>query len=598
MKNYLELIPVSARVHKRQNKMTLLCISIAVFLVTAIFSVAEAALRMEMSRLEDKHGNLNLTSMLNSSMGQTLSIVSVFLFAMVLMASVLMISGSLNSNVAQRTRFFGMMRCIGMSKKQIAGYVRLEALNWCKSAIPAGLAAGIVASWLICAVLRLIVGEEFAEISVFGISFIGIISGVLVGVIAVLIAAGKPAKRAASVSPVAAINGNTETKETKAKSFSAKKIPIEWGLGIRHAVSSKKNLFLMAGSFALSIILLFSFIVFVDLVNYLMPQSHSESQAEIVSEDAPLQYSLKDDIGELKGVENVYGRRSALDENALINGQSATIDIISFDDFEIECLKKDHELKSGSSAEKVCGNSNYVLCTWDKTCSIKIGDKITIGGETFEIAGLLKYDPFSSDGMTGGRLTLIMSDETFAGLTGENGYNLISIKLNEDATDETIEDICTLVGSAGTVNDKRDDSTYGTYMAFMLFVYSFLAIISCVTLLNIINSISLSVSARIKQYGAMRAVGMSLKQIMKMITAEALAYAVTGSLIGVAAGLVINRTMWSALIESHFEYAVWRFPFIPVIIIICFVIVSALLSTFVSSGKIRNMAIVETINEL
>ena len=41
MKSYLSLIPISAKVHKRQNRMTILCIIFAVFLVTAIFSMAE-----------------------------------------------------------------------------------------------------------------------------------------------------------------------------------------------------------------------------------------------------------------------------------------------------------------------------------------------------------------------------------------------------------------------------------------------------------------------------------------------------------------------------------------------------------------------------
>ena len=60
----------------------------------------------------------------------------------ILAAGVLMISGCMNSNVAQRTSFFGMLRCIGASKQQIVNYVRLEALNWCKSAIPIGCALG------------------------------------------------------------------------------------------------------------------------------------------------------------------------------------------------------------------------------------------------------------------------------------------------------------------------------------------------------------------------------------------------------------------------------------------------------------------------
>ena len=41
MKSYLSLIPISAKVHRRQNRMTLLCIIFSVFMVTAVFSMAE-----------------------------------------------------------------------------------------------------------------------------------------------------------------------------------------------------------------------------------------------------------------------------------------------------------------------------------------------------------------------------------------------------------------------------------------------------------------------------------------------------------------------------------------------------------------------------
>ena len=37
-----------------------------------------------------------------------------------------MISGCMNSNVAQRTSFFGMLRCIGASKQQIVNYVKIH----------------------------------------------------------------------------------------------------------------------------------------------------------------------------------------------------------------------------------------------------------------------------------------------------------------------------------------------------------------------------------------------------------------------------------------------------------------------------------------
>jgi len=52
MKSYLSLIPISARVHRRQNRMTLLCIIISVFLVTAIFSVADMFVRTNSESLQ------------------------------------------------------------------------------------------------------------------------------------------------------------------------------------------------------------------------------------------------------------------------------------------------------------------------------------------------------------------------------------------------------------------------------------------------------------------------------------------------------------------------------------------------------------------
>ena len=50
MKSYLSLIPASAKVHRAENRKTILCIVFAVFMVTAIFSMAEMGSRMELSR--------------------------------------------------------------------------------------------------------------------------------------------------------------------------------------------------------------------------------------------------------------------------------------------------------------------------------------------------------------------------------------------------------------------------------------------------------------------------------------------------------------------------------------------------------------------
>lgn len=47
MKNWLELIPIYARVHKRGSRMTRTCIALAVFLMAALFGMADRYLQGE-----------------------------------------------------------------------------------------------------------------------------------------------------------------------------------------------------------------------------------------------------------------------------------------------------------------------------------------------------------------------------------------------------------------------------------------------------------------------------------------------------------------------------------------------------------------------
>ena len=87
MKSYLSLIPISAKVHRRQSRMTLLCIIFAVFMVTAIFSMGGNGRSDGTIRLSDKHGDFSLfDSLMNTAMGQTLMVTAVGMFLLVLIA--------------------------------------------------------------------------------------------------------------------------------------------------------------------------------------------------------------------------------------------------------------------------------------------------------------------------------------------------------------------------------------------------------------------------------------------------------------------------------------------------------------------------------
>lgn len=580
--------------------MTLLCIVFSVFMVTAVFSMAEMGAKMERARLMEKHGAISLQTVLNSPTGQTLLVIAVVLFLLVLLAGVLMISSSMNSSVSQRTKFFGMMRCIGMSKKQIIRFVRLEALNWCKQAIPIGILLGIIMTWILCGMLKFGVGQEFATIPLFDISIIGIISGVFMGIITVLIAASSPARRAAKVSPIVAVSGDSSNRKIS-YIINNHLLKLETKLGIQHAIAAKKNLVLMTSSFALSIILFLTFTVFIDFMGYLMPQSAATADITISSQDNSINKKWLDKLSNMDGVKNIFGRRSTFNvATEFVNQRipAKTVDIISFGEFDLHALKKDKQLRKGSNLSSVYGQSNYVLATWDKNSPLKIGDKLTIKGKQLEISGLLKNDPFSSDGQTHDKVTIIVSDQTFTDLIGITDYSLLLIQTKSDVKEKDITMIRQTVGSRYLFSDIRNKRTTSTYFAFLFFVYGFLFIITLVAVLNIMNSISMSVSSRIREYGAMRAVGMNNRQMTKMIIAEAATYSVLGCMIGSGLGLLVNKIIYQSLITSHFSYANWHIPWIPIVIILIFVFIATVSAIYEPAKRIKNMSIVENLTNL
>lgn len=514
---------------------------------------------------------------------------------LILISGILMISSCINSNVAQRTKFFGMLRCIGASKQQIIRFVRLEALNWCKTAIPTGCLLGVVINWILCAILRLLIKGEFADMPLFGVSIISIICGAAIGVITVFIAAHSPAKQAAKVSPVAAVSGNFQTAKNIRHAANIDFFKVETTLGIHHAISAKKNLFLMTGSFALTIILFLTFSACLDLVRRLLPSLNNFApDIGIVSQDNmnSIDKSLPDEISKLSGVDYAFGTMMAPNTPVEINGNAGSVDLASYEEYMLNFSKK--SIVSGDLA-KVYGDSDYVLTIFSQDSRLDVGDKIKINGYELEIACVLS---FGIGGVSEGIPTVICSEETFTRLMGEQNYLMVNVIFTRDATETTVNAIHTLAGE-NLFTDRREEYkvNHNSYWVFRIAAYGFLAIISFITVLNIMNSISMSVFARIKQYGAMRAVGMESRQVTKMIAAEAATYAVCGTIVGHIFGLLLHYLFYKKIIIAHFG-GKWDIPIIPVAIIVLIVFASCIAAVYAPSKHIQNMAITDTINDL
>ena len=564
---------------------------------TSAAKAAKALPQLQQQYGEDAvHENLNVmgsAGQSNSTAFRTVYGMAGVLFALVLLAGVLMISGTMNSNIAQRTRFFGMMRCLGMSKQQVVHFVRMEALNWCRIAIPIGLVLGTFSSWAVCGALRYGIGGEFATTPVFRLSMGGLCAGAVVGVVTVLLAAQAPAKQAAEVPPVAAASGSEQAAVVHhAANLGSGRT--ETALGIYHATASKKNWFLITASFALSIVLALGFIVILQFASLLLP-SLAPWQADVIytgyDNERVLPDTMAQQLRRMPGVARVWGCTGLVHVPASSDRNNVEqVTFCSYDDFMLESSKS--MVVKGRMA-KNSGADNEVMTMYNKTNPIRVGDTITVNGVPLTVVGAFSQGIFSDD------VTIIAPETLFRRVAGEQNYNMIGVQLDRTASDETVLALAAFSSDQIVVQDLRESNRQdrGTYYAARIVLYGFLSIIGGISLLNIVNSISMSVSARMKQYGILRAIGMDDAQLKRMISAEAGTYAVSGLVVGIALGLVLNRKLYILLI-THYFGAAWQVPCGCLAVIVVVMLAAVVLAVYTPVRRILMQPITATISEL
>jgi len=304
-----------------------------------------------------------------------------------------------------------------------------------------------------------------------------------------------------------------------------------------------------------------------------------------------LEQNLTDEIKGIPGVKQVFAS-SYLDSVPVVSSREGIdhINLESYDDFLMERAKED--IVQGDLSD-LAGDSNKVMTVYNKDNPLKVGDTLQIAGKEVEITCAVSSGVFPSE------LLVICSQETFEQLTGKQNYTMIGIQLNGNADDETVQNISNLVNGDVIFTDSREINRESnlTYLATKALVYGFLIIIGLITMFYIINSISISVSARTKQYGAMRAVGMDGRQLTRMISTEAFTYAFSGLIAGSAIGIPLHYFLYTRLVTRYFG-KIWHLPVTMLCVIIMFVVICAAIAVYAPAKRMRNMAITKTINDL
>lgn len=519
------------------------------------------------------------------------------LFLLVALAGTFMIASSFNMSIMERTQFFGLLRCLGATKKQIKRYIRREGLLYCIKAIPLGLAAGSGVLWISIHILNTLNSKHLPQMPEFQLSLTGILAGTLIGILVVMIASNSPAKKASKVSPQAAVTGNLDkaVHQYFGKSSGTRLFHVDTAMGLRHAFSNKKSMVLIAGSFAISIILFLCFTIFVTFMNHalspLKPYA-PDLTVEGTHDNVSLPVALKETISMIDGVEKVYGSMFCTNIPAADKETANLATLVSYDEPQFEWAGD--VLIDGNIEDVQRGKGVLVDYGYAQEFGWQSGDEVTLtlGGKAHQVtvSGIVSDVPIDA---SGGAWIFVCSENLFTDMTGVSQYKVIEVQSDKDVSAQ----IRSLLPPDMKLLDFRqqNEEIRTGYFAMAVFVYGFLIVIALVAVINIVNTVNASVSGRINHYGVMRAIGMSGKQLKKVVRAEAAAYAIMGSLTGGILGLILHRIFFTMLITSNWGQ-VWK----PPIFVLCISVSAAILTTCVAvispTKKIEKTSIINVVN--
>lgn len=95
----------------------------------------------------------------------------------------------------------------------------------------------------------------------------------------------------------------------------------------------------------------------------------------------------------------------------------------------------------------------------------------------------------------------------------------------------------------------------GQVAQFLNLMYVLLALAVIIAVLGIANTLALSIYERTRELGLLRAVGMSRKQVKTMIRHESIIISVFGAVLGIVLGLVLGRALVGALESDGIRFA-------------------------------------------
>ncbi|GAB4474545.1 MAG: FtsX-like permease family protein [Anaerolineales bacterium] len=526
-----------------------------------------------------------------------------------------LVYNTFSMSVSERIREIGMLRAIGMNRKQVLLTVLIEAFIIAMFGSLAGIPLGLI---LARGLIRMTDAVITPSEEIFSISIPIFLEALAVGIGVALLSALQPALRAAKISPLDALRVRAHTDNQPAKKiWISGFILIALGYFVIYGTDWPESWMFTIGSIAVLTIFLGATLTVTLAIQYLevLPRhlatriyrnegrlgsanvrrtlgrttltvaSLMVSLTMIISINS-VATSFKKDMGawidsalggdlyvrsavtmrqsfgnqlkSIPGVAVVTPTRvlevridpESLPKNTLQNEfYLYAIDPDTFRQIaDLQFTDKQADAEANWARFKR-GSAVFISNVTADRYQLNPGDQITIltsrGKHSFTIVGVVLD-------FTGQRGVLYITYQDLQAYFGESGADRFTLKIAEGySVDQVAEEI------QNRYQKRRHISTQSTQefkesilglveSAFRLFdVLGLIGIL--IGALGVVNTLTMNVIERQREIGALRSMGMTRLQVMRMILAEALAYGTMGGIYGLLFGYLIAQVMILAM---------------------------------------------------
>lgn len=569
---------------------------------------------------------------------------------LVFVSGYLIIYNIFQISVAADIRFYGRLKTLGATKRQLKKIIYSQARRLCLVGIPLGLVIG----HFLGAVL-----VPFMITSTGGAATVALDPWIFVGAavfaaVTVRISCLKPARTCGKVSPMEALrytDAEPLSRRKRKKSHSASVRAMAWAnLG-----RNRKRTVLVIASLSLGLVLLsgiYAKNASFDIDKYMSGTVISDFEVEDASiasnfttydpQGTTINSALVEKIDALDGLERtgaLYAQviNHGVGESALKNIEhyynaeerlavikatdpglydaysdmlasgSCTAILYGVDGLVVDTLADAQNILAGNFDKEAFASGGYVVVdagpaeNADEIApTYNVGDSVTLGDKTYEVMAIVRDITPITEGKnsdTADFLGLYIPAEDFCAMYPDNTLRKYffdvaaedQLAAEQMLLDDQAEDdpALSFTSKQTLIDHYKEQTRASTIMAFAI---SF--VIAVVGVLNFVNSMLTAIFSRQKEFAMLQSIGMTRRQLRNMLIGEGLYYAgITLALSYVLSALVVGVGV--RLLVAGDWTATFHFTLLPLVICTPILLAFAVLIPVCCFKKIEKQSIVE-----